>query len=147
MASLCRYFQISEMYTQESIDKLLFSSTRRILDVLEVVRIVRYTLEEIDRLLYTTGKTLKAHHRSLIRVCQVLKGLQRLHEAGRKQDLPGFMVEFLAETRDSVENIGKLLSNIRHTKHFLNRLLEHSFGPLGGKVVLEPCNTRVKYTP
>ena len=123
------------MYTQENIERLLFGSTRQIVNILEIVRIVRVTLEEMDRLLHSTGKTLGGPHQSLTRICQILKGVQR------RQCLPNFVADFLAETRVSVDNIGRLLENIQSTNRFLNQLLEHTFGPLGGEWSLNPLRT------
>ena len=141
MASLCRLFaNLVIMYTQESIEKLLFGSNRRIINVLEIVRMARFTLEDMKRIFDCTGWTLRAHHRSLVHIHQILKSLQR------KQHIPSFIADFLMETRESVNNIEKLLGNIRSTKRFLDRLLEHTFGPLGGRVIIEPCNKRVQYT-
>ena len=91
------------------------------MNLLEVVRMVRVSLEEIDSLLHTTGRTLRRHHSCLIRIRHFLKGVQR------RQCLPYIVADFLGETRVSMENIGRLLENIWGTKRFLNQLLEHTF--------------------
>ena len=94
--------------------------------MLEIVRMVRFNLEDMKRIFDCTGQMLRAHHHSLERIRQILKSLQR------KQHIPSFIADFLKETRESVNNIEKLLGNIRSTKRFLDRLLEHTFGSLGG---------------
>ena len=48
------------------------------------------------------------------------------------------MSEFLDETRVSVVHVERLMEQMRGTKKFLKQLLEITFGPLGGQVMIEP---------
>ena len=119
-------------YSQETIENVLFGSTRQITNILEIVKFVHISLEEVDKLLDTTGGSLRRHHRTLTRVWQIVKMIQR------RQRVPAFVSEFLDETRVSVVHVERLMDQIRGTKRFLTQLLEITFGPLGGQVVIEP---------
>ena len=90
------------------------------------------SLEEVDKLLDTTGSSLRRHHRTLTRVRQIVKMIQR------RQRVSAFVSEFMDETRVSVVHVERLMKQIRGTKRFLTQLLKITFGPLGGQVVIEP---------
>ena len=119
-------------YNQGTIKNVLFSSTRQRTNILEIVKFVHISLEEIDRLIETTEGSLKSHHRTLIRVWQILKILQK------KQRVPTFVSEFLGETRISVVHVERLMEQMRGTKKFLKQLLEITIGPLGDQIIIDP---------
>ena len=119
-------------YSQETIKKVLFGSTRQMTNILEIVKFVHISLEEIDKLLDTTEGSLRSHHKTLTRVRQILKMLQK------RQRVPAFVSEFLGETRVSVVHVERLMEQMRGTKRFLKQLLEITFGPLGGQIMIEP---------
>ena len=83
-------------YSQETIKNVLFGSTRQMTNILEIVKFVHISLEEIDKLLDTTEGSLRRHHRTLTRVWQIVKMIQK------RQRVPTFASEFLDETRVSV---------------------------------------------
>ena len=119
-------------YNQGTIKNVLFGSTRQRTNILEIVKFVHISLEEIDRLIETTEGSLKSHHRTLIRVRQILKMLQK------KQRVPTFVSEFLGETRISVVHVERLMEQMRGTKKFLKQLLEITIGPLGDQIIIDP---------
>ena len=119
-------------YNQGTIKNVLFGSTRQRTNILEIVKFVHISLEEIDRLIETTEGSLKSHHRTLIRVRQILKMLQK------KQRVPTFVSEFLGETRISVVHVERLMEQMRGTKKFLKQLLEITIGPLGDQIMIDP---------
>ena len=119
-------------YNQGTIKNVLFGSTRQRTNILEIVKFVHISLEEIDRLIETTEGSLKSHHRTLIRVRQILKILQK------KQRVPTFVSEFLGETRISVVHVERLMEQMRGTKKFLKQLLEITIGPLGDQIIIDP---------
>ena len=119
-------------YNQGTIKNVLFGSTRQRTNILEIVKFVHISLEEIDRLIETTEGSLKSHHRTLIRVRQILKMLQK------KQSVPNFVSDFLGETRISVVHVERLMEEMRGTKRFLKQLLECTMGPLGDQIMIDP---------
>ena len=119
-------------YNQGTIKNVLFGSTRQKTNILEMVKFVHISLEEIDKLIETTEGSLKSHHRTLIRVRQILKMLQK------KQRVPTFVSEFLGETRISVVHVERLMEQMRGTKKFLKQLLEITIGPLGDQIIIDP---------
>ena len=119
-------------YNQGTIKNVLFGSTRQRTNILEIVKFVHISLEEIDKLIETTEGSLKSHHRTLIRVRQILKMLQK------KQRVPTFVSEFLGETRISVVHVERLMEQMRGTKKFLKQLLEITIGPLGDQIIIDP---------
>ena len=119
-------------YNQGTIKNVLFGSTRQRTNILEIVKFVHISLEEIDRLIETTEGSLKSHHRTLIRVRQILKMLQK------KQSVPNFVSDFLGETRISVVHVERLMEEMRGTKRFLKQLLECTMGPLGDQIMIGP---------
>ena len=119
-------------YNQDTIKSVLFGSTRQMTNILEIVKFVHISLEEIDKLIETTEGSLKSHHRTLIRVRQILKMLQK------KQRVPTFVSEFLGETRISVVHVERLMEQMRGTKKFLKQLLEITIGPLGDQIIIDP---------
>ena len=123
-------------YSQETIKKVLFGSTRQETNILELVKFVRISLTEIDKLLNTTEGSLRSHHKTLTRVRQTLKMLQK------RQRAPAFVSEFLGETRISGVHVEKLMEQMRETKKFLKQLFEISIGPLGDKIMIDPRNNK-----
>ena len=119
-------------YSQETIKNVLFGSTRQKTNILEIVKFVRISLTEIDKLLNTTEGSLRSHHKTLTRVRQILKMLQK------RQRVPAFVSEFLGETRISVVHVERLMEQMRGTKKFLKQLLEITIGPLGDQIMIEP---------
>ena len=119
-------------YSQETIKNVLFGSTRQMTNILEIVKFVHISLEEIDKLIDTTEGSLRSHHRTLTRVRQILKMLQK------KQRVPTFVSEFLGETRISVVHVERLMEQMRGTKKFLKQLLEITIGPLGDQIMIDP---------
>ena len=119
-------------YNEGTIKNVLFGSTRQRTNILEIVKFVHISLEEIDRLIETTEGSLKSHHRTLIRVRQILKMLQK------KQSVPNFVSDFLGETRISVVHVERLMEEMRGTKRFLKQLLECTMGPLGDQIMIGP---------
>ena len=119
-------------YSQETIENVLFGSTRQLTNILEIVKFVRISLEEVDKLLNTTEGSLRRHYKTLTRVRQILKMLQK------RQRVPAFVSEFLGETRVSVVHVERLMEQMRGTKRFLKQLLEITIGPLGGQIMIEP---------
>ena len=119
-------------YSQETIKKVLFGSTRQETNILELVKFVRISLTEIDKLLNTTEGSLRSHHKTLTRVRQILKMLQK------RQRVPAFVSEFLGETRISVVHVERLMEQMRGTKKFLKQLLEITICPLGDQIMMDP---------
>ena len=119
-------------YSQETIKNVLFGSTRQMTNILEIVKFVHISLEEIDKLLDTTEGSLRSHHKTLTRVRQILKMLQK------RQRVPAFVSEFLGETRISVVHVERLMEQMRGTKKFLKQLLEITIGPLGDQIMIDP---------
>ena len=119
-------------YSQETIKKVLFGSTRQMTNILEIVKFVHISLKEIDKLLDTTEGSLRSHHKTLTRVRQILKMLQK------RQRVPAFVSEFLGETRISVVHVERLMEQMRGTKKFLKQLLEITIGPLGDQIMIDP---------
>ena len=117
---------------QGTIKNVLFGSTRQSTNILEIVKFVHISLEEVDKLLNTTEGSLRRHHRTLTRVRQILKMLQK------KQRVPAFVSEFLDETRVSVVHVERLMEQMRGTKKFLKQLLEITIGPLGDQIMIDP---------
>ena len=117
---------------QGTIKNVLFGSTRQSTNILEIVKFVHISLEEIDKLLDTTEGSLRSHHKTLTRVRQILKMLQK------RQRVPAFVSEFLGETRVSVVHVERLMEQMRGTKRFLKQLLEITIGPLGGQIMIDP---------
>ena len=119
-------------YSQETIKNVLFGSTRQMTNILEIVKFVHISLEEIDKLLDTTEGSLRSHHKTLTRVRQILKMLQK------RQRVPAFVSEFLGETRIGVVHLERVMEQMRGTKKFLNQLLEITIGPLGDQIMIDP---------
>ena len=119
-------------YLQETIKNVLFGSTRQMTNILEIVKFVHISLEEINKLLDTTEGSLRSHHKTLTRVRQILKMLQK------RQRVPAFVSEFLDETRVSVVHVERLMEQMRGTKKFLKQLLEITIGPLGDQIMIDP---------
>merc|ERR1711873_183520 len=78
------------------------------------------------------------HHKTLTRVQQILKMLQK------RQRVPAFVSEFLGETRISVVHVERLMEQMRGTKKFLKQLLEITIGPLGDQIMIDPRNNKRK---
>ena len=119
-------------YSQETIKNVLFGSTRQMTNILEIVKFVHISLEEIDKLLDTTEGSLRSHHKTLTRVRQILKMLQK------RQRVPAFVSEFLDETRVSVVHVERLMEQMCGTKKFLKQLREITIGPLGDQIMIDP---------
>ena len=119
-------------HSQETIKNVLFGSTRQMTNILEIVKFVHISLEEIDKLLDTTGGSLRSHHKTLTRVQKILKMLQK------RQRVPAFVSEFLGETRISVVHVERLMEQMRGTKKLLKQLLEITIGPLGDQIMIDP---------
>ena len=124
--------------SQETIKKVLFGSTRQETNILEIVKFVRISLTEIDKLLNTTEGSLRSHHKTLTRVRQILKMLQK------RQRAPAFVSEFLGETRISAVHLERVMEQMRETKKFLKQLLEITIGPLGDQIIIDPRNNKRK---
>ena len=90
------------------------------------------SLEEIGKLIDNTENSLRSHHQTLTRVRQVLKILQK------RQRIPGFVSDFLGETRISIVHVERLTEEMRKTKRFLKQLLECTMGPLGDQIMIDP---------
>ena len=99
----------------------------------------RETLTDLRRVFICYGKTLRAHHRTLLDIRNMLKIIQK------ESDISSVIMESLKETRDSLHQIQRLLSSMRSTKRFIDRALERTFRPMEGKVVIDPCNKRVTF--
>ena len=123
-------------YSQETIKNVLFGSTRQKTNILEIVKFVRISLTEIDKLLNTTEGSLRSHHKTLTRVRQILKMLQK------RQRAPAFVSEFLGETRIGVVHLERVMEQMRGTKKFLKQLLEITIGPLGDQIMIDPRNNK-----
>ena len=119
-------------YNQGTIKNVLFGSSRQSTNILEIVKFVHISLEEIVKLIDNTENSLRSHHQTLIRVRQVLKILQK------RQRVPSFMSDFLGETRISVVHLENLMEEMRNTKRFLKQLLECTMGPLGDQIMIGP---------
>ena len=117
---------------QDTIENVLYGSTRQLTNILEIVKFVHISLKQIDKLLDTTEGSLRSHHKTLTRIRQILKRLQK------RQRAPAFVSEFLGETRVSVVHVERLMEEMRGTKRFLKQLLECTMGPLGDQIMLEP---------
>ena len=119
-------------YSQETIKNVLFGSTRQRTNILEIVKFVHISLEEIGKLIDNTENSLRSHHQTLTRVRQILKMLQK------RQRVPNFVSDFLGETRISVVHVERLMEEMRGTKRFLKQLLECTMGPLGDQIMIDP---------
>ena len=117
---------------QGTIKNVLFGSSRQSTNILEIVKFVHISLEEIGKLIDNTENSLRSHHQTLTRVRQVLKILQK------RQRIPGFVSDFLGETRISIVHVERLTEKMRKTKRFLKQLLECTMGPLGDQIMLDP---------
>ena len=117
---------------QGTIKNVLFGSTRQSTNILEIVKFVHISLEEIGKLIDNTENSLRSHHQTLTRVRQVLKILQK------RQRVPSFVSDFLGETRISVVHVERLMEEMRGTKRFLKQLLECTMGPLGDQIMIDP---------
>ena len=119
-------------YNQGTIKNVLFGSTRQSTNILEIVKFVHISLEDIGKLIDNTENSLRSHHQTLTRVRQVLKILQK------RQRVPSFVSDFLGETRISVVHVERLMEEMRGTKRFLKQLLECTMGPLGDQIMIDP---------
>ena len=119
-------------YNQGTIKNVLFGSTRQSTNILEIVKFVHISLEDIGKLIDNTENSLRSHHQTLTRVRQVLKILQK------RQKVPSFVSDFLGETRISVVHVERLMEEMRGTKRFLKQLLECTMGPLGDQIMIDP---------
>ena len=117
---------------QGTIKNVLFGSTRQSTNILEIVKFVHISLEDIGKLIDNTENSLRSHHQTLTRVRQVLKILQK------RQKVPSFVSDFLGETRISVVHVERLMEQMRGTKKFLKQLLEITIGPLGDQIMIDP---------
>ena len=117
---------------QGTIKNVLFGSTRQSTNILEIVKFVHISLEDIGKLIDNTENSLRSHHQTLTRVRQVLKILQK------RQKVPSFVSDFLGETRISVVHVERLMEEMRGTKRFLKQLLECTMGPLGDQIMIDP---------
>ena len=117
---------------QGTIKNVLFGSTRQSTNILEIVKFVHISLEEIGKLIDNTENSLRSHHQTLTRVRQELKILQK------RQRVPNFVSDFLGETRISVVHVERLMEEMRGTKRFLKQLLECTMGPLGDQIMIDP---------
>ena len=117
---------------QGTIKNVLFGSSRQSTNILEIVKFVHISLEEIGKLIDNSENSLRSHHQTLTRVRQVLKILQK------RQRIPGFVSDFLGETRISVVHVERLMEEMRGTKRFLKQLLECTMGPLGDQIMIDP---------
>ena len=117
---------------QGTIKNVLFGSTRQRTNILEIVKFVHISLEEIGKLIDNTENSLRSHHQTLTRVRQILKMLQK------RQRVPNFVSDFLGETRISVVHVERLMEEMRGTKRFLKQLLECTMGPLGDQIMIDP---------
>ena len=117
---------------QGTIKNVLFGSSRQSTNILEIVKFVHISLEEIGKLIDNTENSLRSHHQTLTRVRQVLKILQK------RQKVPSFVSDFLGETRISVVHVERLMEQMRGTKRFLKQLLEITIGPLGDQIMIDP---------
>ena len=119
-------------YNQGTLKNVLFGSTRQSTNILEIIKFVHISLEEIGKLIDNTENSLRSHHQTLTRVRQILKMLQK------RQRVPNFVSDFLGETRISVVHVERLMEEMRGTKRFLKQLLECTIGPLGGQIMIDP---------
>ena len=117
---------------QGTIRNVLFGSSRQSTNILEIVKFVHISLEDIGKLIDNTENSLRSHHQTLTRVRQVLKILQK------RQKVPSFVSDFLGETRISVVHVERLMEEMRGTKRFLKQLLECTMGPLGDQIMIDP---------
>ena len=123
---------------QGTIKNVLFGSSRQSTNILEIVKFVHISLEEIDKLLDTTEGSLRSHHKTLTRIRQILKRLQK------RQRAPAFVSEFLGETRISAVHLERVMEQMRDTKKFLKQVLEITIGPLGDQIIIHPRNNKRK---
>ena len=89
--------------SQETIKKVLFGSARQETNILEIVKFVRISLTDIDKLLNTTEGSLRSHHKTLTRIRQILKRLQK------EQKAPAFVSDLLGETRISAVHLERVM--------------------------------------
>ena len=70
------------MFTPSDIKRLLFSSDKKLVRVLEVVQLMRIMLEDSEKVLSQASRTLDGHYKSLVCIRQLLKKVGRKESEG-----------------------------------------------------------------
>ena len=85
---------------------------------------------------------MNVQHRILL---DIRKILQMIHKVS---DIASVVIEALKSIRDTADRIQRLLSSMRATKRFINKVIAQTFGPLKSqeRVITAPCHKRVTFT-
>ena len=129
------------MYNQASIQKILDSDTKRLVTVLEIITTARKTLTDLRRIFISSRKTMIVQHRTLLDIRKILKMIHKVSV------IPSVVMEALKSILDTTDRIWRLLSSMRATKRFINKVIVRTFGPLEsqGRVIIAPCHKRVTF--
>ena len=117
------------MYSERSIRRILEGDTRRLKDVLYIVKKARIMLKKLDYSLKICLVMLKNYHTELLNLRRWLKELLK------HQDIPSSVIRFLKTTMQNVERIGQKMSKRRGSRRHIMKIIINAFADHGDKQI------------
>ena len=109
------------MYSERSIRRILEGDTRRLKDVLYIVKKARTKLKKLDHTMKICLEMLKSHYTELLNLRRWLKELLK------HQDIPSSVILFLKTTMQNVVKIGQKMSSTRGSRRRTMKMLLNAF--------------------
>ena len=119
------------MYSERSIRQILEGDTRRLKDVLYIVKKARTKLKELDHTLKICLEILKSYYTELLNLRRWLKELLK------HQDIPSSVIRFLKTTMQNVERIGMKMTKSRGSRRHIMKIIINAFADHGDKPIYE----------
>ena len=119
------------MYSERSIGRILEGDTRRLKDVLYIVKKARTKLKELDHTLKICLEILKSYYTELLNLRRWLKELLK------HQDIPSSVIRFLKTTMQNVERIGMKMTKSRGSRRHIMKIIINAFADHGDKPIHE----------
>ena len=109
------------MYSERSIRRILEGDTRRLKDVLYIVKRARTELKRMDDTIKICLNTLMSYYNELLQLRRWLK------ELWKHQDIPRVVILFLKTTIQNIVKIGQKISSTRGSRRRTMKMLLHAF--------------------
>ena len=119
------------MYSERSIRPILEGETRRLKDVLYIVKKACIMLKKLDQSLKICLGMLKNYHTELLNLRRWLKELLK------HQDIPSSVIRFLKTTMQNVERIGQKMSKRKGSRRHIMKIIFNAFADHGDKQIYE----------
>ena len=119
------------MYSERSIRRILEGDTRRLKDVLYIVKKARIMLKKLDYSLKICLVMLKNYHTELLNLRRWLKELLK------HQDIPSSVIRFLKATMQNVARIGMKIHKTRGSRRHIMKIIINAFADHGDKPIHE----------